>query len=112
MVWTKLLLEQSYIRMIQDHEVVGLNPARTMCWIQEHDAFMANKKKQKTKQKNKKTNMFPVARSTHCILSTNVAHSPGGVTLTDQCVHMIVPNFAKKGCILKVCLRTQMYAIF
>ena len=39
-----------------------------------------------------------------CLLDSK----PGGVTLTDQCVRMIVPNFAKKGCILKVCSRTQM----
>ena len=36
----------------------------------------------------------------------------GGVTLIDQCVRMIVPNFEKKRCILKVCVGTQMYAIF
>ena len=38
--------------------------------------------------------------------------APGGVTLIDQCVRMIVPNFAKKWCILKVRSRTQIYAIF
>ena len=35
----------------------------------------------------------------------------GGITLIDQCVCMIIPNFAKKGCILKVCSGTQTYAI-
>ena len=41
-----------------------------------------------------------------------VGENPGGITLTDQCVLMIVPNFAKKGCILKVYSLTQMYVIF
>ena len=41
-----------------------------------------------------------------------LAKNPGDATLTDQCVRIIVPNFEKKGCILKVCSRTQMYAFF
>ena len=37
---------------------------------------------------------------------------PGGVTLTDQCMHAWSFPISQKGCILNVCLRTQMLAIF
>ena len=33
-------------------------------------------------------------------------------TFTPMCVRMIISKFTKKGCILKVCRRTQMYTIF
>ena len=60
---------------------------------------------------NKKKKSSNAGRGSH-FLAGHEGPKPGAVTLIHQCVCMIVPNFTKKGCILKVCTRTQMYTIF